>query len=211
MNELEKPGKCPVCEKTNVKVVRDILSPYIVCMECGFAIEKGGIDESISIWNRLSLSPVEPVPAVGDVFKVDGITYQTLTSSTVQVGDGTNRAISISKTSYVIPATVTCNETSYTVTSIGKWAFSWCEGLTSVTLPASLTSIGSFALVGCRGLTSICYLGTTEPTFDYEAFSCGPSDRVLFVLNATGGFTAEKWGATEVVYERAANCNHLNT
>ena len=203
------------------------------------------------------------------VFTVDGITYQTLTTSTVQVGDGTNKAISTSKTECVIPATVSNGGTSYTVTSIGDdafyncpgltsvtlpepltsigvGAFMWCSsltsvtvpahvtsignsafyncsGLTSVTLPTSLTSIGSYAFSGCSGLTSVTlpaslttieyevfyncsqlvsiyYLGVKEPAIFDGAFIAGPSVRILYVPNATGGFTASKWGAVSVVY-----------
>ena len=41
------------------------------------------------------------------------------------------------------------------VTSIGKYAFFWCSGLTSITIPNSVTSIGEHAFANCSGLTSI--------------------------------------------------------
>ena len=56
-----------------------------------------------------------------------------------------------------IPASVTCNSVTYSVTSIGDWAFYDCTGLTSITIPNSVTSIGSTAFSGCSGLTSPVY------------------------------------------------------
>ena len=46
------------------------------------------------------------------------------------------------------------------VSSIGNGAFGGCSGLTSVIIPNSVTSIGEAAFWGCRGLTSITYKGT---------------------------------------------------
>ncbi len=58
-------------------------------------------------------------------------------------------------TSVTIPATVTYDGTTYSVTSIGSSAFENCTGLTSVAIPESVTSIGWYAFSGCTGLTSI--------------------------------------------------------
>jgi hypothetical protein len=41
------------------------------------------------------------------------------------------------------------------ITSIGEFAFSGCSGLTSLTLPAGITSIGEYAFLDCSGLTSL--------------------------------------------------------
>ena len=41
------------------------------------------------------------------------------------------------------------------IISIGEFAFSGCSGLTSLTLPAGITSIGEYAFYGCSGLTSL--------------------------------------------------------
>lgn len=41
------------------------------------------------------------------------------------------------------------------VTSIGYAAFSYCSGLTSITIPDGVTSIGQSAFSGCSGLTSL--------------------------------------------------------
>ena len=55
----------------------------------------------------------------------------------------------------IIPENVTFMDKTRKVTSIGKEAFHWCSGLTSITIPNSVTSIGDGAFSGCSGLTSI--------------------------------------------------------
>ena len=42
-----------------------------------------------------------------------------------------------------------------TVTTIGDFAFAYCEGLQSVTLPENLTSIGEMAFGGCTSLSTL--------------------------------------------------------
>ena len=50
------------------------------------------------------------------------------------------------------------------VTSIGRYAFYNCSGLTPVTIPNSVTSIGCYAFAGCSGVTKFIIEGT--PTFE---------------------------------------------
>ena len=54
-----------------------------------------------------------------------------------------------------IPASVTYNSVTYSVTSIGEIAFFDCYSLTSITIPNSVTSIGEEAFYGCDRLTSV--------------------------------------------------------
>ncbi len=54
-----------------------------------------------------------------------------------------------------IPASVTYSGTTYSVTSIGNYAFYNCSSLTSVTIGNSVTSIGDWAFRGCSSLTSV--------------------------------------------------------
>ncbi len=55
----------------------------------------------------------------------------------------------------VIPETVTYNDNTYIVTSIGDRAFFNCSGLTEITIPNNVTSIGESAFYDCSGLTEV--------------------------------------------------------
>ncbi|MCI7406822.1 MAG: leucine-rich repeat protein [Bacteroidales bacterium] len=70
----------------------------------------------------------------------------------------------------VIPSSVTNNGTTYSVTSIGEWAFEGCSGLTSVTIPNSVISIGEFAFYECSSLTSVT-IPNSVTSIGYDAFS----------------------------------------
>ena len=58
------------------------------------------------------------------------------------------------------------------VTSIGKYAFFWCSGLTSITIPNSVTSIGEHAFANCSGLTSITIPNSVTSIGDGAFSSC---------------------------------------
>ena len=93
-------------------------------------------------------------------FKVDGIYYN--------ITDEANKAVEVTykgnfSSDYsneytggvVIPNSVRYNGNTYSVTSIGEGAFSFCSGLTSITIPNSVTSIGEDAFLGCKGLKTV--------------------------------------------------------
>ena len=56
----------------------------------------------------------------------------------------------------IIPEKVKGNDgVEYVVTSLGAECFSFCSGLTSITIPSSVTSLGAECFSFCSGLTSI--------------------------------------------------------
>ena len=91
-------------------------------------------------------------------FEAGGIYYKIINATkTVAVTYKGNYYSAYNEYSGVvtIPASVTYNGTTYSITSIEKIAFGDCINLTSITIPNSVTNIGYSAFSGCDGLTSI--------------------------------------------------------
>ena len=77
------------------------------------------------------------------------------------------------------------------ITSIGEFAFSGCSGLTSLTLPAGITEIGESTFSDCSGLTSLTLpAGITSIGISAFAYCSG-----LTSLNLPAGITSINYGA----------------
>ena len=96
-----------------------------------------------------------------EVKNADGVTvyYNWINDKTeLQVsyrGDNCNNYRDRYSGNVVIPESVKYNGKTYSVTSIGEFAFCDCSSLTSITIPNSVTSIGDSAFSGCSSLTYI--------------------------------------------------------
>ena len=73
---------------------------------------------------------------------------------------------------YAYRAAVQKIETGEGVTSIGRYAFYCCHGLTSITIPNSVTSINADAFSNCHGLTSITIPNGVTSINDYTFYGC---------------------------------------
>ena len=95
-----------------------------------------------------------------------------------------------------IPSSVAYNGTTYSVTSIGSWAFIGCSGLTSVTIGNSVSSIGQCAFSDCSGLTSLT-IGNSVTSIVTGAFS------------DCSGLTAITVASGNPTYDSRNNCNAI--
>lgn len=144
-----------------------------------------------------SLTISEGVNSIGKLaFFGCGLTSVTIPGSVISIGDGafdgcsklTGIVVDSANGQYVSVDGVLFNEEETeifcypagknavyysipnSVTSIGKCAFGYCAGLTSVTIPDSVTSIGESAFSFCTGLRSVTIPGSVTSIGKY-AFS----------------------------------------
>ena len=119
-----------------------------------------------------------PMVAWADAVEINGICYNLIPKA--KLAEVTNRLGGSSSTngdnsyygSIAIPASVTHEGIDYSVTSIGKYAFKMCTGLTSVTIPNSVTSIGNHAFDSCSGLTSVTIPNSVTSIGNHAFDSC---------------------------------------
>ena len=103
-----------------------------------------------------------------DQVEIDGIYYDLTSDSTACVVRGSVD----SNGDLIIPSSINDNGKVYAVTEIGKEAFAYCGGLTSVTIPNSVTTIDDWAFRDCHNLTSVT-IGNTVAEIRRGAFlSC---------------------------------------
>ncbi|MBP3786260.1 MAG: leucine-rich repeat domain-containing protein [Bacteroidaceae bacterium] len=132
--------------------------------------------------------------------EIDGILYlldsSTKTASVVNKGSTNNNPNTAYTGSITIPASVTYDGITYSVTDIGSGAFYGCTGLTSISIPASVTYIEDGAFCGCTGLTSISIPSSVTTIGDWAFRDCSS----LASIKVEAGNTA---------YDSRENCNAI--
>lgn len=71
----------------------------------------------------------------------------------------------------VIPATVAYNGITYSVTSIGEYAFRGCSTMDTFIVGTNVASIGKNAFLGCTALTKLISLAANPPTCGENALN----------------------------------------
>ncbi len=125
----------------------------------------------------ITLLPLTAFAAADDEFTVDDLDYKVLTENE---DEKTGTVVLIGGTpggSLAIPATVTGSGISYTVTKIGREAFSCDDEITEVTIPDSVEIIGQEAFAQCSKLTKF--------TVDSGNEKFSAEDGVLYNKNKT--------------------------
>ena len=149
--------------------------------------------------------------------EVDGIYYNILADKTNEV-EVTNGLTEYSG-SVTIPETVTYSGIAYSVTSIGGSAFSYCSGLTSVTIGNSVTSIGDLAFYCCYDLTSIT-IPNSVTSIGRVAFGTCTGLTSVTIPNSVTSIGSEAfrscYGLTSIIveegnsiYDSRENCNAI--
>ncbi|MBR1788972.1 MAG: leucine-rich repeat domain-containing protein, partial [Bacteroidaceae bacterium] len=101
--------------------------------------------------------------------EIEGIYYNLLSETNqAEVTFGDNEYTG----NVTIPETINYNGSTYSVTSIGDYAFRDCTGLTSISIPNSVTSIGYQAFNYCDGLTSISIPNSITSIGIYAFYAC---------------------------------------
>ena len=148
---------------------------------------------SHSVWGQFA-SIVE----LSYSFEVNGICYKVTGDNTVSV-TYKNENYNCYSGNVVIPATVTYDGVTYTVTKVDNVAFFSCPNLTSVTMPETVTAIGNTTFKNCTSLTSITIPNSVTSIGLYAFENCTALSDVVIGsgMSSIGGYAFQGCTALE--------------
>ncbi len=120
--------------------------------------------------------------------------FTVLTDSTAAVSKCRPEIENIS-----IPEKVHIDGKNYTVTKIGKKAFSYCRKLTNIIIPSSVTEIEYSAFSGCSSLTNVKLPSNITCINDFTFNECTNLKIIIIPSNVTS-----------IGYEAFEGCNNLD-
>ena len=135
------------------------------------------------------------LPSLAYDFEVDGVFYKKTSDNAVAVTYKGEYSFDFSNEyagDVVIPSSVKYKGVTYSVTSIGYWAFRECSSLTSIEIPNSVTSIGDEAFEGCSGLTSVTIDNSVTSIGDGAFYGCSGLTNVIWNVIKCSDFDDEK-------------------
>ena len=143
-----------------------------------------------------------------ETVKLNGL-YYSLGTTTAQVvkDQSSDKSVYSAYTTVTIPASVTYNNYTYPVTSIGTSAFEGLTNLQSVTLPTSVTTIGTDAFYGCTKLDSV-NLEEGLTSINLRAFyNCNLTEITIPSTVTSIGNSAFKGNPTTTIVWKPADCS----
>ena len=126
---------------------------------------------------------------------VNPLEYKILTDSTAAVSKCCLPEIE----NICIPEKIHIEGKDYTVTKIGKKAFSYCRKLTNIIIPSSVTEIEYSAFSGCSSLTNVKLPSNITCINDFTFYECTNLKIIIIPSNVTS-----------IGYEAFEGCNNLD-
>lgn len=152
-------------------------------------------------------------------FSVDGIYYNILDETSVEVTYKVHNNTPDYQGDIVVSANVTNNGTTYNVTKIGQYAFGACQKITSITLPEGIKTIDGRAFYCCYKLETISLPNSLETIGDnaFESCSVLKSITIPSGVKEIGNNTFSQCPALECIvvaegnttYDSRDNCNAI--